>query len=564
MKTINLKQLSLLCLSLLISFITISCEDDDTYTDDDSSEDIIIEMGDDHEQDEDYIWDSSNITEITLNGTSITVTGDGATVDGTIVTINTAGNYKITGTLTDGQLVVNTDDEETVRLILNGINITNSSHAPINISSSEKTIVILSENTVNYLTDASNYNLKNDEDETNAALYSADDLTIYGEGTLIVNANYNDGITSKDGLIIKSGTIEVTSVDDGIRGKDYLVVKGGDITINAEGDGLLSDNDNGTSGFIVIDAGEFDITAEGDGISAENSIEITYGDFNITSGGGSSSYLSDDSSAKGIKSGVNITIENGEFTINSADDAIHASATIEINTGTFEMTSGDDAIHSDDTIEINNGAIKITDTEEGIEAPNITINDGVISINSNDDAINAAGNTNNYLYINGGYIVVNASGDGLDSNGNIEMNDGTVIVNGPTAANNSPLDYDGKFDLNGGFLIASGYASNMDEAGSSSSDQYSVIVFLNTTQTAGTLVHIENSNGDNIVTFSPVKKYKSVVFSSPQLSNGTTYSVYLGGSSTGTKTDGIYENGTYSQGNLETSFTISSKVTTIK
>ena len=568
----KLTQLSVLCLSILFTITVISCEDNDydTYTEteveiiEDETDDIIVEMGDDHEEDEDYIWDSSTVTEIVLNGTSITITGDGATADGTIVTINTAGNYKITGTLSDGQLVVDTDDEETVRLIFNGIDVTNTTNAPVKINSSEKTIIILSENTVNYLTDSNNYIPENDEDETNATLYSADDLTIYGEGILIIDANYNEGITSKDGLIIKSGTIEVTSADDGIRGKDYLVVKGGDITINAGGDGLISDNDNGTSGFIVIDAGTFDITAEGDGISAENSIEIAYGNFSIKSGGGSSSYLSDDSSAKGIKSAVNITIKDGEYAINSADDAIHSSATIVINTGTFELASGDDAIHADDTIEINNGDITISDTEEGIEAPNITINDGVISIISSDDAINAAGDTNNYLVINGGYIVINASGDGLDSNGDIEMNDGTVIVNGPTAANNSPIDYDGTFYLNGGFLVASGYASNMDEAGSSSSDQYSIIVFLNSTQTAGTLVHIENSNGDNIVTFSPEKKYKSIVFSSSELSNGSTYNLYLGGSDTGTNTDGVYKDGTYSSGSLETSFTISSKVTTIK
>lgn len=568
----KLTQLSVLCLSILFAITAISCEndDDDIYTEteeevtEDETDEIIVEMGDDHEEDEDYIWDSSTVTEIVLNGTSITITGDGATADGTIATINTAGNYKITGTLSDGQLVVDTDDEETVRLIFNGIDVTNTTNAPVKINSSEKTIIILSENTVNYLTDSNNYIPENDEDETNATLYSADDLTIYGEGTLIIDANYNEGITSKDGLIIKSGTIEVTSADDGIRGKDYLVVKGGDITINAEGDGLISDNDNGTSGFIVIDAGTFDITAEGDGISAENSIEIAYGNFSIKSGGGSSSYLSDDSSAKGIKSAVNITIKDGEYAINSADDAIHSSATIVINTGTFELASGDDAIHADDTIEINNGDITISDTEEGIEAPNITINDGVISIISSDDAINAAGDTNNYLVINGGYIVINASGDGLDSNGDIEMNDGTVIVNGPTAANNSPIDYDGTFYLNGGFLVASGYASNMDEAGSSSSDQYSIIVFLNSTQTAGTLVHIENSNGDNIVTFSPEKKYKSIVFSSSELSNGSTYNLYLGGSDTGTNTDGVYKDGTYSSGSLETSFTISSKVTTIK
>ena len=558
---------------LLISSLFINCSDDDTTlyeeSDTDTSSTInndnsISEIGDNHEADEDYIWNTSSVVGIVLNGTSITVNGVGATVNGTTVTITAAGNYEITGTLNNGQIVVDTQDKENVRLIFNGINVTNTTNAPINIANSEKTIIVLTKNTTNYLTDSSTYLFNDDEDEPNATLYSADNLTIYGEGTLFVNANYNDGITSKDGLIIKSGTINITSKDEGIRGKDYVIIKDGDITINAEGDGLKSDNEDDTSkGFIIIESGKIDITAKGDAISAASNIEILYGDLTLKSGGGYSSYLSSDDSAKGIKAGYNILIKDGIFNINSADDNIHCATDITINSGTFELASGDDAIHSDDTIEINGGTIKITTTVEGIESPNITINDGDIYITSSDDALNAAGNTSNNLIINGGYLVLNSAGDGLDSNGNIEMNGGTVIVNGPTASNNSPIDYDGIFKLNSGLLVATGYASNMDAAGSNTSTQYSVLIKLTSTQNAENLVHIENSDGENIITFKPSKKYKSIVFSSSELTLGKTYSIYLGGSSTGTATDGVYKTGTYSAGTLYKSFTISNKVTTV-
>jgi hypothetical protein len=555
-------------LLLSIMFFT-ACSDDDVdiedveIIDEEEGDVTIFEIGESHDEDEDYSWDSSSVVLITLNGSSITVDGEGVTVDGSKVTINKAGNYEIIGTLSDGQIQVDTEDEETVRLILNEVNITNSSSAPLYISNAEKTMIILTDNTTNYLTDSDSYIFNDGEDEPNATLFSDDDLTIYGEGTLVVNANYNDGITSKDGLIIASGTINVDAVDDGIRGKDYILVKDGDITINSDGDGLKSSNDEDiNSGWIQVKSGTLNITANGDGITAESNIEITYGDFTIQSGGGEKSYLSSDDSAKGLKSTSNILIEDGVFNINSSDDTIHAGEEITINTGTFILATGDDAIHSDKVIEINGGEISITDAEEGIESPTITINDGEINIVSDDDAINAAGNTANYLYINGGYMVLNASGDGLDANGDIEMTAGTVILNGPTAQNNSPIDYDGTFKLDGGFLIASGYASNMDHAGSTSSSQNSVLVKLNSTQSAGSLFHLEDSSGNTIVTFKPVKVYKSIVFSSSDLINGD-YKIYLGGSSSGTEKDGVYENGNYSSGSLYGNFTVSSVVTTV-
>ncbi len=168
--------------------------------------------------------------------------------------------------------------------------------------------------------------------------------------------------------------------------------------------------------------------------------------------------------------------------------------------------------------------------------------------------------SNYYLHINGGYIVVDAAGDGIDINGSVEMTDGTLIINGPTQNMNGPLDYDTSFKMTGGYLLAVGSAG-MAQAPDQSSTQYAVLLNLSTGVRAGSLLHIETSKGEEVLTFAPTKAYQSIAFSSPELAKGATYNVYFGGSSSGTTTDGLYQGGAYSGGSKTGSFTISSIVT---
>ena len=551
----------------------------DDSSGDNSGNDDNVENVEGHEDAEDYIWDSSEVIFITLNGTSITEDTDSAEADGSTVTITSPGTYSFSGTLTDGQIIVDTDEDGIVRLILNGVNISSSSSAPIFISSAEKTLVVLNEGTENYLTDSDSYVFEGDDDEPNAALFSKDDLTIYGEGSLTVTGNYNDAIASKDGLIIRDANINVISVDDGIRGKDYLIVKDGTIDVDAGGDGLKSDNEDAGTGYISIDDGDITIDADGDAMQAESDVIIADGTFDITTGGGSGSSYDDDSSIKGIKAGVSIEIDGGTFTVNSADDAVHSNGSLQIDGGSFALSSGDDGIHADSSIIINDGEINIAKSYEGIESAVITINDGDINIVSSDDGINVAGgndgsttgrpgsgsfnsSTDYYLYINGGYIVVDATGDGMDSNGSIVMTDGTVIINGPTSSQNGAIDYNSTFTISGGILLAAG-SSGMAQAPSSSSSQHSVSLTFKSQQQAGTLVHVQTSGGDEIFTFAPSKKFQSLVFSLPELAGGTTYSIYYGGSSTGTESDGLYDGGEYTPGTLYNTFTISGTNTNV-
>jgi hypothetical protein len=468
---------------------------------------------------------------------------------------------------------VNATGKGTVRLILNGVNIHCSTSSPIYVIDAKKTIIVLQAGTTNYVTDGTSYVLEEGTDEPNAAIFSKKDLTIYGSGSLNIDANYNDAIASKDGLIIKSGTIIATSVDDGIRGKDYLVVRGGTVTVNAGGDGLKSDDDNVTMGYVSVEDGVIHITSGGDAVSAETDVLIANGAVTLTSGGGGNVAKNDAVSTKGLKGGVSVVIDNGDFAISSSDDAIHSNGTILINNGIFNIATGDDGVHADVSLEINGGTFDITQSFEGLESAVITINNGSIQINSSDDGINIAKNTGApadpfappeeglWLHIKGGYIVVSAVADGIDTNGYMDMSGGFVIINGPTDNFNAAIDYGtGTFKLTGGTIVAVG-SSGMAQGPTATSTQYSVLVNFNSQQTPR-LINLQKASGEVVFTFSPTKRFQSVVFTSPQLAPGS-YNLYLGGSSTGTVTDGLYTGGTYTPGTKYTTFTISSIVTTI-
>ncbi len=556
---------------------------------------------------QDSLWDSGSVVKITLNGDTIRVDGQGTSVEGSQVTISSSGTYDLSGSLADGQIRVDTQDDQVVRLILNGVDIRNSTNAPIYIMNAKRTVIILPEGTQNYLSDSSAYMFADPSvEEPGAAVFSNGDLSIYGNGSLAVQGNFKDGISSDDGLLIAGGNITVNAVDDGLRGKDYLLVKGGILTVNAGGDGLKSDSsEDAESGYILIENGVLNVNADGDGINAQTDALIQAGNFNITTGGGSNSSTGEGTSAKGIKGSASVIIDGGTFTIDAADDALHSNGNILINGGIFQIATGDDGMHADATLAINNGNIHITQSYEGIESAVITLNGGEIHLVASDDGINVAGGAdgsgampgqpgqpgqrikpqpgaeNNgqppviggfgqdlfasggdyHLYIHGGYIAIEAAGDGIDSNGTIEMTGGVVLVNGPTEMMNGALDHAG-FTLSGGFLVAVGSAG-MAQAPSQNSGQNSVLIYFKSIQSAGTLVHIQNSAGEEILTFMPTKEFQSIAFSSPELEADVTYEIYSGGSSTGQMTDSLIQNGTYTPGSAYTNFTVAQAVTTV-
>lgn len=544
---------------------------------------------------------------ITLSNNSISAEGDGVEVVDKTITINSGGTYEVSGTLEDGQIIVDSADEINVYIVFNGVDISCSNSAPIYVKSAKNTIITLADNSENYLSDGSEYLYEevNDDgtvtDEPSACIFSKDDLTINGNGTLNVVGNYNNGITSKDDLKITAGTVNVTAINNGLKGKDSITIKGGEITVNSTGDGVKSDNtEDTTKGYIIIEGGSLNITSGGDGIQAETTLTISDGDINIVSGGGSSnaathtesfqmgpwanpsntssSSSSETGSAKALKAGTALTVDGGNITIDSADDSIHTNDTVTINGGKFQIKAGDDGIHADSALVINGGDINITESYEGLEAADITINDGNINLVASDDGLNAAGGndtsqsagvfggdkfsaSNGTITINGGYIVIDVAGDGVDSNGSITMTNGTVIVNGPENSGNGALDYDTTFDISGGVFVAAGN-NGMVQAPSTSSSQASINVSL-PSSSSNSMVSILDASGNTILSFTPSKTYQSVVISTPELVIGSNYSVYYGGSNSGSESDGLYTDGSASGGTELINFTLSSSVMTV-
>lgn len=383
-----------------VSKQTSTLDEDETDTSNISK----FEIDPDYTVDElDYDYDEAEVVAITLSGDNISCKSSDVKIDGSTITIQKAGTYLLSGTLTDGNIIVDSDDKENVRLIFNGVEISNSTTTPLYIKNAEKTIVTLVDGTENTLSDGENYILDDESNnEPNGTIFSKDDLVINGLGSLTINANYNHGIQSKNLLKIISGNIDIISNGDSIIGKDGVIVKEAVINIESQEDGIKATKVEENKGYIYLDNPEITIKAKKDGIQAVTCLYVKDGKYNIETGetnenSQSNSDTSTDYSRKGMKAGVDIAIENGEYTIDSEDDGIHSNNSITVNAGTVNIASKDDGVHADTELTINNGDIKVSESDEGLEAKYITINDGNIDITTSDDGINASSGSSTTL-----------------------------------------------------------------------------------------------------------------------------------------------------------------------
>lgn len=418
------------------------------------------------------------------------------------LTITKAGIYTLTGEL-NGTVTINTSGN--VKLILQGVTITASNGPAIYVKNADNVVITLADGTTNTLSDSSVYS--GFDDDVEGAIFSKDDLIIEGTGTLILNGNKGDALVSKDDLVINEGTFIINAQDDGIRGKDSVYIKSGTFTITSVCDAIKSTNDtDSTKGYVKIEDGTFNITT-----TSTNS----------------------DLSSKGIKAINVVLIEGGTFNITSTDDAIHSNNIVKITGGNYEISSGDDGIHADNILTMDNGTINITKSYEGLEAEKIIINDGDISIVSSDDGINASGDekTTSSLSVYGGTIKVNASGDGIDSNGSIYIYGGEIYVDGPTSDGDGALDYDNELVISDGTLIAVG-SSGMAQGISNNSTQYGILVNFANRYNAGDVITITDSENNEVLSYTAKKSFASICFSSSTLKNGGTYTIKINGVST--------------------------------
>ena len=435
------------------------------------------------ERDSDASYEAARATHLDLSESGITVTGNGASASGAVATITEKGTYLVSGTLTGGQIIIDTEDK--VQLVLSDVTMSNSETACIYVKNADKVFVTLADGTTNTLSDAG-IAFEETEEGIDGVIYSKDDICFNGTGTLVVNANGNHAIVGKDDLKITGGTYKLTAANKGIIAEDSIRILDGTIAIESGDDALHADTDDDeTKGYVYIAGGSLTLKAGDDGIHAETALVIDDGVIDV-----SESY-------EGLE-GATITVNGGDVRVKASDDGLNATG-----------TGSEDSANASDDGEMTQDGQQNRGGRNGFGGGGMM------------DADASA-----VITINGGNIYVDAGGDGIDSNGYIYVYGGNVTVDGPTNDGNGALDCGVSAEIHGGTVIAVG-SSGMAETFGGSSTQKSVRYNFETAQAAGTEVTIEDAKGNVVLSYTPTKAYASIIFSSADLAEGT-YTIRAG------------------------------------
>lgn len=456
-------------------------------------------------------YEESGAVYVTLSDDDITGETDGVVINGQTVTITAEGTYIFSGTLSEGQIVVDADNAK-VQIVFDNVDITCASSAVVYVKSAEKVFVTPAEGSQNTLRNTDGY-VAIDDNNIDAVIFSKSDLTLNGTGSLTIVSADGHGIVSKDDLKITGGTYDITAAGHALSGKDSVRIADGTFILTAEKDGIHAENaDDEEKGYIYIADGDFTITSDGDGMDASSIVQIEDGTFDITAGGGAANSLkthesdmpggpgggmpqngekpdgesmpqmgekpdgenmpqdttTDESgtSTKGIKAGGGMYLNGGTYQIDSADDSIHSNANITIADGTYTLATGDDGVHADDALTVNGGTITVTESYEGLEGLTVTINDGTIDITASDDGINTAGGTDQ-----SGFGTFGDHFKGMDSADDeteettdnemwMELNGGYIHI----LAGGDGVDSNGDLTINGGEIYIDGPSDNGNSA----------------------------------------------------------------------------------------------------
>ena len=531
------------------------------------------------DRDYDTGYDESESAVIALNGDSAVCGSDAVRISGGTVTITDEGTYILSGALDDGMVIVDAEKTDKTHLVLDGAAVHSGTSAAIYIRRADKVFITLAPGSVNTLSGGDGFEAI-DESNIDGVIFSKEDLTLNGSGSLTVTSPAGHGIVSKDSLTVTGGTYAISAASHGLAGKDDVSVTKAAFTITAGKDGVHAENEDAEGGFVHIESGEFTIDAGGDGVSASASMEILGGTFDIRSGGGSanaekqtgngwggfgggrpggpmgggtvsSGTVEDSVSGKGVKAAGDLTICGGAFTIDSADDAVHSNGNITVGGGEFEIASGDDGFHADDTLTVTAGTIRVTQSYEGLEGLHIAVSGGEITLTASDDGLNAAGgmdqsgfggpgggdrfgggpggmgggNSDGSIAISGGVLRVTASGDGIDANGTLEISGGCTTVCGPAMGDTATLDYDVSAVITGGTFIGTGGAGM---AQTFSDSGQGVIAVSVGNQSGGVPITLTDSGGGEVISHTPELPFGVVILSSPAIIQGEAYTITVG------------------------------------
>ena len=515
-------------------------------------------------------------------GASTTTVSSGVTIDNAnnIIHITASGTYVVTGTLSDGNILIETPtgDETDVVLDLNGVSITKSSsannYAPIFSSADAHLKLKKVESSTSVVIDKRTA----DTGDDSAAIFSNKKLKIVGSGSLYVKTTYNNGIASDSHIEAKNGAVSVTAVNHCFKAHKSIIL--GDasdtgsftlVSTGADGGGLRVDeveavatpvyggsaSDDDING-IEIKSCALNITAVGKGISSAAYVYMEDGNGAITS-----------SKDKGIKADLNLLVDGGTFTVKTpVDDCLHSSSgNVVCGGGTYTLTSGTSdgcqGIKGENYVYVNGGYFNVTASYEGIAAHQIVMNGGTTLVNSSDDGWSAGGTSSQdssacSISINAGYHYVYANGDGIDSNGNLTISGGVTVVSQSSNAN-GPLDYGesvGTFTQSGGLIIA--YGAGSMTVNPTAGNQGSVLVSCSASSGSylGFLVGTEK------YAIKLTKAASNCYASFPSWASGVAYGVYTVTSPTVSDTvfsaGNVYKVSSYTAGTTLASGTFSS------
>jgi len=546
------------------------------------------------ERDNKTDYDESKAVAIKLNGTTATASSNSVKISGSKITITEEATYVVSGELTDGMLIVDASDTAKLQIVLNGANITSKTSAALYILEADKVFLTLADGTTNTLANGGTFTAI-DDNNIDAALFSKQDLTMNGKGSLTVTSPAGHGVVCKDDLVITGGTYAVNSSSHGLDANDSVRIANATLNIDAGKDAIHAENsDDASLGFIYIASGTIKAEAEGDGIAAGAYMQIADGTIDILVGGGSengskehsdnfggfmggghgggrpgemrpdssqgSTITTDESgtSMKGLKATNSLLISGGNFTINSADDSVHSDVSVIINGGTFAIASGDDAIHAEDTLTVTAGKIDISESYEGLEALHIDVQGGDIKLKASDDGLNAAGGTDQSGTTGGRDGMFGGGKGGMGGGfGGMSSGNGSIVISGGNLYINSSgdgLDANGTLEISGGYTVVVGPTQgdtatlDYDKSGiitggtfigtgasgmaqTFSDSKQGVVAVSVGTQSAGTKILLKDKSGNTIIEHTPELNFAVVILSSPDIKKSETYTVTVGSES---------------------------------
>ena len=423
-------------------------------------------------------YDENEAETITLSGTSAsTSASSGVDINGSTIKISAEGVYIVSGTLSDGLIIVEADDAAKVQIVLKDASITSSNSAAIYVKSADKVFVTLADGTTNTLANGGSFTADGDTN-VDGAVFAKDDITFNGSGSLTIDSPAGHGVVGKDDVKFAGGTYMITAAKHGVQANDSVRVAEADITV--------------TSG------------SDKDGI-----------------------HVSDDADEEeGTESDSFFYMCSGSLTINASDDGIHADAAVNIEGGT----------------------IVINESYEGIEGLSINISGGSTTLTAKDDGLNAAGGNNSAssqtfgsddwhggkmnegsnngsIVISGGKVHITAGGDGVDSNGSVEITGGYTVVEGPSQGDTSVLDYNSTATVTAGTFIGTGGAGMAQNFSSASQGLIAVSVG---NQSADSKVTLADESGSVIAEVTPALDYAVVYISTEDMAQGGTYTLTAG------------------------------------